>query len=127
MDIHRERLLGRTLGARCGRTVRVKKLEPDAFRIVLEPTGDRGRVELVAVGSAQRWTVSDRGAVGALYGIDLDLVIEKLTGFGTLLTRRGDELVAETYDRSLAESVAEFVDSIEFVPVLAGLYSFDAA
>ena len=127
MNIHAERLLGSTLGAQCGRTVRVETLSDDTFRVVLEPTGDRGRVELRVTGAAQRWTVSDRGAIKALYGIDLDLVIDKLTGFGTSLTRRGDELVAETFHRSFAESVAEFVDSIEFVPVLVGLFSTDAA
>lgn len=127
MDIHEERLLGSTLGAHCGRTVRVRKLSRDEFRVVLEPTGDRGRLELRATGAAQRWTVTDRGAIGALYGIDLDLVIEKLNGFGSPITRRGDELVAETSGHSFADSMAEFVDSIEFVPVLAGLFSADAA
>ncbi|MGB3736177.1 MAG: hypothetical protein WA964_14560 [Ilumatobacter sp.] len=99
----------------------------DEIRVVLEPTGDRGRVELVATGSDVRWTVSDRGAVGALYGLELDFVMAKLIGFGTALTRRGDELVTDTDDRSLAEAVAEFVDSIEFVPVLVGLFADELA
>lgn len=127
MDRHAELNLENALTAHCRRTVRVRQHSDDEIRVVLEPTGDRGRVELVATGSDVRWTVSDRGAVGALYGLELDFVMAKLIGFGTALTRRGDELVTDTDDRSLAEAVAEFVDSIEFVPVLVGLFADELA
>ena len=122
-----EQHLGSELTAHCGREVRVTRLADDAVCVVLEPTGDRGRVELVATGADHRWTVTDRGAIAALYDLDLDFVITKLAGFDTALTRRGNEMVATTESQSLAEFVAEFVDSIEFVPVLAGLFANDLA
>ncbi len=125
MERCEEQHLGSAITAQCGRMVRVSRCPNGAICVVLEPTGDRGRVELMATGSGHRWTVSDRGAIGELYGLDLDFVIAKLSAFGTSLSRRGGELVAETDDRSLAEAVAEFVDSIEFVPVLAGLFAND--
>lgn len=127
MECREEEHLESALTAQCGRTVRVSRCRNDAICVVLEPTGDRGRVELVATGSDHRWTVSDRGAVGGMYGLDLDCVIAKLSAFGTSLSRRGDELVADTDGRSLAEAVAEFVDSIEFVPVLVGLLANELA
>lgn len=127
MERCEEQHLGSALSAQCGRMVRVSRCPNGAICVVLEPTGDRGRLELMATGSGPRWTVSDRGAVGGLYGLDLDFVIAKLSAFGTSLSRRGGELVADTDDRSLAEAVAEFVDTIEFVPVLAGLFANEPA
>ena len=126
MDHRAELQLGNALTAHCRRTVRVRQHSDGEICVVLEPTGDRGRVELVVTGSGQQWTITDRGAIGVLYGLDLDFVMSKLVGFGIALTRRGDELVSDTDDRSLAEAIAEFVDSIEFVPVLAGLFANEA-
>ncbi len=127
MHIVEEQHLGSELTAHCGRQVRVTRIANDAVCVVLEPTGDRGRVELIASGAGHRWTITDRGVVSALYGLDLDFVISKISGFDTALRRRGNEMVATTDDQSLAEFVAEFVDSIEFVPVLAGLFANDRA
>ncbi|MEP1124590.1 MAG: hypothetical protein ABJH68_11945 [Ilumatobacter sp.] len=127
MDERTTRHLESALRAHSGRSVRVGVLDDSTLRVVLDPTGDRGRVDVLATGADSRWTVSDRGATGALHGLDLDFVISKLAAFDTQLTRRGDELVADTDDRSLAEAVAAFVDTLEFVPVLVGLYANDLA
>ncbi len=127
MDDCTKRHLESDLSAHSGRTVRVCARNVGTLRIVLDPTGDRGRVELLVTGGESRWTVSDRGTTVAIHGLDLDFVIAKLAAFDTMLTRRGDELVADTGGRSLAEAVAAFVDTLEFVPVLAGLYANNVA
>ncbi len=127
MDDRTKRHLESTLTAHSGRSVRVCIRNDRTVRIVLDPTGDRGRVELLATGDENHWTVSDRGAIRAIHGLDLDFVISKLAAFDTVLERRGDELVAHTDGQSLAEAVAAFVDTVEFVPVLAGLYANDIA
>lgn len=119
---HREEVqLEATLTAQCGRRAAILPLQDGALRIVLEPSGDRGRLELIAAGSCRDWTLTDRGLIGLLFGLDLDVVVEMLADFDTAVTRRGDELVAHTEDRSLTEAVSAFVDNIEIVPVLAGL------
>lgn len=120
---HHERMLTK----QCGRAVKLRERPGGATCVILEPTGDRGRVELIATGSGNSWTVSDRGAMKSLYGLDLDFVIPKLALFDTAATRSGDEIVTHTDDRSLAEAIAEFVEIIEFVPVLAGLFENELA
>lgn len=127
MDSKKERQLESTLAARCGRLVKVRQRVENQISIVFEPSRDRGRVELVVVGAGTGWAVSDRGAVAAVYGLDLDFVIAKLAAFDAQLTRRGDELISHSDCRSLAETVAEFVDHIEFAPVIAGLCATDLA
>lgn len=123
MDNHTTHDLESTLTEQCGRPVRVAGCANTSLRIVFDPIDDRGRVDLLATGCGLRWTLTDRGAVGALYDLDLDFVTEKLAEFDTALTRCGEELVADTEDRSLVEAVVAFVDSLEFVPVLAGLFA----
>lgn len=121
---HREAVqLEATLTGQCGRQASIWQRQDGAVRIVLEPSGDRGRLELIAVGSGRDWTLTDRGLIGLLFGLDLDFVVEMLTDFDTVVTRRGSELVAHTDDRSLTEAVSAFVDNIEIVPVLAGLFA----
>ncbi|MFK7919657.1 MAG: hypothetical protein AB8G14_16400 [Ilumatobacter sp.] len=111
--------------AQCGRRVSITQRRGDVLRIVLEPTGDRGRVELIAEGSRHDWTITDREMVHSVYGLDLDTVVERLADCDTAITRRGDELVAHTTDRSLIDAVASFVDNIEIIPVLTGLFAND--
>jgi hypothetical protein len=123
MDSRKERQLELILAARCSRPVKVTQRPNDQICVVFEPSGDRGRVELVVVGAGIGWVVSDRGAIGALYGLDLDFVIAKLTAFDAGLVRRGEEIITHGNGRSFAEAVTEFVDSIEFVPILAGLFA----
>ncbi len=128
MNSKKERQLESTLAVRCRRPVKVTQRPNDQICVVLEPSGDRGRVELTVAGAGTGWTVSDRGAVSALYGLDLnlDLVIAKLTAFDSSLVRRGDEIISHSNGRSFVEAAAEFADSIEFVPVLAGLFANQA-
>jgi hypothetical protein len=128
MDSRKERQLESVLAARCNRPVKVTQRPNNQICVVFEPSRDRGRVELTVVGAGVGWIVSDRGAVSALYGLDLDLdfVIAKLTAFDTALVRRGDEIISHSNGRSFVESAAEFADSIEFVPVLAGLFANQA-
>jgi len=123
MDSRKEQELESKIGARCGRPVKVMQRENNQISVVFEPCSDRGRVELTVVGAGIGWTVSDRGATGALYGLDIDVVIAKLEVFDAGLVRRGDEIISQSGGRSFVESVAEFVDSIEFVPVLVGLFA----
>ena len=127
MDSQRERQLESTLTARYSRPVRVTQRPDQQICVVFEPSGDRGRVGLLVTASGIGWTVSDRGATSAMYGLDLDMVIAKLAPFDASLVRDGDEIVSHSAGRSLAECVAEFVDSIEFVPVLVGLSSMELA
>lgn len=127
MDDQKERQLESTLTARCNRSVKVTQRVNGQICIVVEPSGDRGRVELTVVGAGTGWIVSDRGAVGSLYDLDLDFAIAKLTAFDAALVRCGDEIISHSDCRSLSETVAEFVDSIEFVPVLAGLFANEPA
>ena len=126
MNSLKERQLESTLTARCCRPVKVTQRPDNQICVVFEPSGDRGRVELVVSGSGTGWTVSDRGAFGAQYGLDVDFLIAKLTAFDAVLLRRGDEIITHSSSRSLAEAVAEFVDSIEFGPVLCGLFANQA-
>lgn len=119
---HREVVqLEAMLTAQCGRKASVSPHEDGALRVVLEPSGDRGRLELIAVGSRRDWTLTDRGLIGLLFDLDLDSVVDMLADFDTAMTRRGNELVAHTDDRSFVEAVSAFVDNVEIVPVLAGL------
>lgn len=127
MDSRKERQLESTLSARYGRPVKVNQRPNQTICIVFEPSGDRGRLELVVAGAGTGWTVSDRGAASAVYGLDIGFVITKLGAFDNALVRRGDEIITHSNGRTLAETVAEFVDSIEFVPVLAGLFANDVA
>ncbi len=127
MDSRSERQLESTLTARYGRPVKVAQRLNDQICIVFEPTQDRGRVELVVASAGVGWTVSDRGATSKLYGLDIDFMITKLAAFDGSLVRRGNEIITISDGRSLAETIAEFVDSIEFVPVLAGLFANDLA
>lgn len=127
MDKRAARHLERILTAQCSRAVKLTERRGGGIGIVLEPTGDRGRVELLALGDVNRWTVSDRGAMKSLYGLDLDFVIAKLAQFDTAIVRRGDEIVTHADDRSLAEAIADLVEVIEFVPVLAGLFANEVA
>lgn len=123
---HREEVqLEATLTAQCGRRAGVWPRPDSSIRIVLEPSGDRGRLELIAVGSGRDWTLTDRGLIGLVFGLDLDFVVEKLADFNTSVIRRGNELIAHTDDRSLTEAVSAFVDNVEIVPVLAGLFAND--
>ena len=123
MDSQKERQLESTLTEWCARPVKVTQRTNGQICFVFEPSGDRGRVELSVAGAGTEWIVSDRGAVGALYGLDLGFVIDKLAAFDAALIRSGDEIITHSGGRSLAEAVAEFVESIEFVPVLAGLFA----
>ncbi len=127
MDSRKERQLESTLTARYGRPVKVTQRLGDRISIVFEPTRDRGRVELVAAGAGAGWMVSDRGAASRLYGLDIDAVISRLAAFDNSLTRRDNEIITFSDGRSLAETIAEFADSIEFIPVLAGLFANDIA
>ena len=126
MNSLKEQQLESTLTARCCRPVKVTQRPNNQICVVFEPSGDRGRVELVVIGAGTGWTVSDRGAFGALYGLDVDFVIAKLTALDADLVRRGDEIITHSNSRSLPEAVAEFVDSIEFGPVLCGLFANQA-
>lgn len=126
MNSEKERQLESTLTARCGRPVKVMQRPNDDICVVFEPCDDRGRVELTVVGAGIGWVVSDRGAIGVLYGLDLDFVIAKLTAFDAALERRGDEIISHSHGRSFVECVAEFADNIEFAPVLAGLFANQA-
>ena len=126
MDSQKERQLESTLTARCGRPVKVTQRPNNRVCVVFEPSGDRGRVELTVIGAGTGWTVSDRGSIGAVYGLDLDFLIAKLAPFDADLVRSGDEIISHSHGRSFAEAVAEFVDSIEFAPVLTGLFANQA-
>lgn len=127
MDNRAARHLERILTAQCGRAVKLTERHGGGIGVVLEPTGDRGRVELLALGAVNEWTVSDRGAMKSLYDLDLDFVIAKVAQFDTAIVRRGDEIVTHSDDRSLVEAIAELVEVIEFVPVLAGLFANEVA
>ena len=126
MNSQKERQLESTLAVRCDRPVKVSQRPNDDICVVFEPSGDRGRIELTVVGAGTGWIVSDRGATKSLYGLDVDFVTAKLDAFDAALVRRGDEIISHSNGRSFVETVAEFTDSIEFVPILSGLFANQA-
>ena len=111
----------------CGRKVSLTQSQPETLRLVLEPVGDRGRLELFAFVANNKWTVSDRGVNAETYGAQLAFIVDKLNEFGTPVLHDGDALVADTRDLSFVESVAQFVSNMEFIPVLAGLWAEEPA
>ncbi len=126
MNESERRRLADALRDRCGRNVHLGVLGRSALRLVLEPTGDRGRLDLVArYERNQRWTISDRGVHARRHRKDFDFVMAKLEEIGTPVWKQGEAIVTDATDASLVESIAQFVSNIEFIPVLVGLWSND--
>jgi|GEM_PF-4351070 len=111
----------------CDRQVGVSQPSGSTIRFVLEPVGDRGRLELTARLEGTAWVVSDRGFTAAVHGAELSFIDEKFAEFGCRIRRRDDELIADLRDESFADSIAQFVASLDFVPVLAGFWASDLA
>ncbi|WP_420452108.1 hypothetical protein [Ilumatobacter sp.] len=111
----------------CGRDVVVTRPDPQFLRIVLEPVDDRGRVDVVASLTDRGWVVSDRGSTVRGLGEDADFVRAKLVDAGMSIRFDGDVVIAETDRVSFVDAVSQFVRDLEFIPVLAGLWSSAAA
>jgi hypothetical protein len=125
MNNQEHRHLEIALAERCGRAVSVSQVERSTLRLVLEPIGDRGRVDLIASLDAHGWTVNDRGVNARLLDHEFEFILRKLEEIGTPVARKGDTIVAVANDVSFVESIAQFVSNLEFIPVLAGLWSND--
>lgn len=123
MNAQEHRYLEAALSERCGRVVNVSQVDRTSVRIVLEPVEDRGRVDLVAAFDGDGWSVNDRGLNAILLREEFDFILTKLEEIGSPVTRDGDTIVAVVTDASFVESVAQFVCNLEFIPVLAGLWS----
>ena len=111
------------LALRCGRTVALHHTDIATFRIVLDPVDDRGRIDLLATRSGDRWTISDRGVNVDLHGHEIGLVLTMLRDIDAPLGRDGDALIARVDDDAFVDAVAAFVEHMEFIPVLVGLWS----
>lgn len=111
------------LADRCGRTASVSQATRTSLRIVLEPVGDRGRLDLLATLDGDRWKVNDRGMTARAFPDDFAFIVAKLAEIDTPVWIDGQTIGADADDVSLVESVAQFVSNIEFIPVLAGLWS----
>lgn len=125
MNSQEHRHLEIALAERCARTVKVTQFDRAVLRIVLQPVGDRGRIDLIASFDGRGWTTSDRGMHARLLGDDLEFILAKLGEIATPVERDGDNIIAAADDVSFVESIAQFVNMLEFIPVLAGLWSSD--
>ena len=107
----------------CGRDVSVTQPDRQMLRIVLEPVDDRGRLDVVASLTDRGWVVSDRGSTVRSLGDGAAFVASKLAEIGMAVRFDGDVVVAETDGVSFVDAVSQFVRDLEFIPVLAGLWS----
>jgi hypothetical protein len=123
MNVEEHRHLEVALTERCGRAVNVSEGEQGVLHIVLEPVGDRGRTDIAASFANGAWSLNDRGVNARHLSAEFDFILAKLDEIGSPLMREGDTIVDVANDVSFVESVAHFVDSLEFIPVLAGLWS----
>ena len=123
MNAHEHRYLEEALSERCGRVANVNRVDRTSIRIVLEPVDDRGRVDVIASFDDDGWSVNDGGLNAVLLDSEFDFIVMKLEEIGSPIRRDGNTISAVVSEVSFIESVAQFVSNLEFIPVLAGLWS----
>lgn len=111
------------LARRCGRIVALHPTDTATVRIVLDPIHDKGRIDLLATRTGDMWTISDRGVHVDVYGHEINHVLTMLRDIDVPLGRDGDAIVVSVDDAAFVDTVAAFVEHMEFIPVLIGLWS----